>query len=103
MPSRFVASCFCLASSNASFARRSAFCSSTFGVTFPMFAKVKTRAGDGQSNVYAALQDATGELPNWNFCKYLVGKDGEVLGFYRSGVAPQSDELLADIEQALGA
>jgi len=78
-----------------------AFCTDKFGVTFPMFAKVETKAGDGQSPVYAALTKATGEQPKWNFCKYLVGKDGQVLGFYPSGVAPDDAELRAAITAAL--
>lgn len=77
------------------------FCSSKFGVTFPLFAKVETKAGERQSPVYAALNGATGRLPNWNFCKYLVGKDGSVIGFYPSKVAPDDQELRAAIEKAL--
>ena len=78
------------------------FCSSKFDVDFPMFAKVKTKAGDGQSPVYGRLASAVdGQLPNWNFCKYLVGKDGQVLGFYPSRVAPDDAELRKQIEAAL--
>lgn len=78
------------------------FCSSKFSVDFPMFAKVQTKAGDGQSPVYARLSEAIdGQLPNWNFCKYLVGKDGKVLGFYPSRIAPDDAELRKQIEAAL--
>jgi glutathione peroxidase len=78
------------------------FCSSKFSVDFPMFAKVKTKAGDGQSPVYERLSAAVdGQLPNWNFCKYLVGKDGQVLGFYPSRVAPDDAALRQQIEAAL--
>ena len=76
------------------------FCSNKFGVDFPMFAKVKT-AGDAQSPVYSKLTGATGKKPGWNFCKYLVGKNGEVLGFYPSGVSPDAPELRQAIESAL--
>ncbi len=78
------------------------FCSSKYGVAFPMFAKCETKAGAGQSPVYAALEAATGKLPNWNFCKYLVGKDGQPIAFYASRVAPDSADLRRAIEQALG-
>ena len=44
---------------------------------------------------------ATGEEPSWNFCKYLVGKDGKVIGFWKSGTAPSDPELMAAIEGAL--
>lgn len=77
------------------------FCTSRYQVTFPLFAKVQTKDGAGQSPVFAFLQQATGKLPNWNFCKYLVGKDGKVLGFYPSKVAPDDKDLRAAIEAAL--
>ena len=77
------------------------FCSSKFGVDFPMFSKVETKAGSGQSPIYAALTKATGDQPSWNFCKYLVGKDGAPIAFYKSGTRPGSAELRAAIETAL--
>ena len=42
-----------------------------------------------------------GQLPAWNFSKYLVGKDGKVIAFYPSKVAPESKELRDAIEAAL--
>jgi glutathione peroxidase len=78
------------------------FCSKNYGVTFPMFAKCATKPGAGQTPVYAALQQATGKSPNWNFCKYLVGKDGAPIAFYASRTAPNDAELRAAIEKALG-
>ena len=77
------------------------FCTSKFSVDFPMFAKVETKEGAGQSPVYTALTKATGEQPSWNFCKYLVGKDGQPIAFYKSGTAPDSDELRKAIKAAL--
>jgi len=77
------------------------FCSSKYGVQFPLFSKSETKAGAKQSPVFAALNGATGKLPNWNFCKYLVGKDGEPIAFYPSKVAPDAPELRAAIESAL--
>lgn len=77
------------------------FCTTKYKVDFPMFEKLQTKAGNGQSDLYAMLQKATGKLPNWNFCKYLVGKDGKVIQFYASGTAPDSKELRAAIEGAL--
>lgn len=76
------------------------FCKTKYSVDFPMFSKVQTKAGDGQSPIYAALGKG-GSLPNWNFCKYLIGKDGTVLGFYPSKVAPDDKELRAAIDAAL--
>lgn len=77
------------------------FCSTKYSVTFPLFAKCATKPGAEQSPVYAALAGATGKSPNWNFCKYLVGKQGEVIAFYPSKVAPDDAELRAAIEKAL--
>ncbi|MGE3274007.1 MAG: glutathione peroxidase [Vicinamibacterales bacterium] len=68
------------------------FCETSYGVRFPMFAKVETRPGPGQSPVYRLLGE-TGHLPAWNFAKYLVGRDGQVRAFFPSGVAPESREM----------
>ena len=78
------------------------FCSSEFGVTFPMFAKCEVKSSDGQSPIYSFLEEQTGEVPNWNFCKYLIGKDGQVISFFKSSVAPGDAELRTAIEKALG-
>ena len=53
------------------------------------------------SPIYAYLTGATGKEPNWNFCKYLVGKDGKVVKFFPSKVAPESKELKDAIAAAL--
>ncbi|MFO1029500.1 MAG: glutathione peroxidase [Planctomycetota bacterium] len=78
-----------------------AFCTTKYSVKFPLFAKCETKPGPNQSPVFAALGTATGSTPNWNFCKYLVGRDGAVLGFYPSKVAPDDATLRAAIEKAL--
>ena len=75
------------------------FCSLKYKVTFPMFAKVKTK-GDGQSPVYRFLTEHHG-TPKWNFHKYLVGKDGQVLREFAAGVKPDDPELRAAIAAAL--
>ena len=76
------------------------FCERNYGVTFPMFSKVVTKAGPDQSPIYAWLGQ-TGNLPKWNFSKYLIGRDGKVLAFFPSKVAPDAPELRQAIEQAL--
>jgi glutathione peroxidase len=78
------------------------FCKLTYDVTFPLFAKVVTKAGPGQSPVYAFLGE-TGDLPKWNFAKYVVDKNGRVVAFFPSRVAPDAAELRAAIEKALTA
>jgi glutathione peroxidase len=77
------------------------FCSTRYDVTFPLFAKVKTK-GDGQSPVYQFLTAAHGD-PKWNFHKYLVGKDGQVKAAFSSKVAPDDPALRAAIDEALRA
>jgi glutathione peroxidase len=76
------------------------FCSSKYSVTFPMFEKVVIKGKDA-SPVYANLIQQSKETPSWNFCKYLVGKNGKVVKFYKSGVKPEDATLRADIEAAL--
>ena len=76
------------------------FCKATYGVTFPMFDKVVTKAGAGQSPIYAFL-GASGHLPAWNFSKYVIGKDGKLVAFFPSKVTPESKELRAAVETAL--
>src|SRR5262245_17689974 len=76
------------------------FCQKNYGVSFPMFSKLETKPGPGQSPVYAFLTRG-GQVPNWNFCKYLVGKDGKVMAFFPSKVTPESRELRDAIEAAL--
>jgi glutathione peroxidase len=75
------------------------FCSTKFGVQFPMFEKLETK-GAGQSPVYKFLT-ASHDAPKWNFHKYLVGKNGEVKQAFTSNVAPESKELHEAIEAAL--
>ena len=77
-----------------------AFCERNYGVTFPMFSKLTTAKGPGQSPVYAFLTDGR-PAPNWNFCKYLVGKDGKVIAFFASKVAPDAKDLRDAIDEAL--
>jgi glutathione peroxidase len=76
------------------------FCELNYKVTFPMFSKVVTQATEGQSPIYSWL-GRTGDLPKWNFSKYLIGRDGKVLAFFPSKVAPDAPELRQAIEQAL--
>jgi glutathione peroxidase len=78
-----------------------AFCKKNYGVEFPMFEKVVTK-GPEKAPVYAFLTAEVGE-PRWNFHKYLVSKEGEVLGAFPSRVAPESPELRAAIDEALKA
>jgi glutathione peroxidase len=79
-----------------------AFCDTRYGVTFPMFAKVQTRAGPAQSAVYALLGES-GRLPSWNFYKYVVGRNGQVKAVFPTNVPPEEPELEAVIARELEA
>ena len=76
------------------------FCRLTYDVTFPMFEKVVTKKGAGQSPVYAFLGQS-GNLPAWNFSKYLIDKQGRVVAFFPSEVTPDDPALRAAISKAL--
>jgi glutathione peroxidase len=75
------------------------FCQTNYGVTFPLFEKLDVK-GAHQAPVYQFLTATFGE-PAWNFHKYLVGKDGQVVAAFPSKVAPDSPELKAALEAAL--
>ena len=77
------------------------FCTTEYGVTFPLFAKVRTKAGEGQSPIYAWLGERTGQLPRWNFGKYLIGKDGTTVQYFDSKVPPEDPALREAIDAAL--
>jgi glutathione peroxidase len=68
------------------------FCQKNYGVTFPMFEKNDVK-GSNQSPVYKWLTDLAqngwnDQAPSWNFCKYLVNENGELVSFFASGVKP---------------
>jgi glutathione peroxidase len=79
-----------------------AFCSLTYGVTFPMFAKVEVN-GDGAHPLFGWLRSqasaASGEDIEWNFTKFLVDPDGHVVERYGSKALPE--DLAGDIEDLL--
>ena len=63
--------------------------------------KLVTKPGPDQSPIYAFLTK-TGDVPSWNFCKYLIGKDGKVIVFFPSKITPESKELRDAVTAALG-
>jgi glutathione peroxidase len=83
------------------------FCRVNFGVTFPLTVKSDV-LGKRQHPLYAALTgfpagDDLGEKVKWNFEKFLVDPEGEVVGRFRSAVEPDAPELIAAIEETLPA
>jgi len=81
------------------------FCSTTYGVTFPLFEKIDVN-GEGRHPLYAELtktaddEGAAGDV-QWNFEKFLVGADGEVLARFRPRTEPEDEALVKAIEAAL--
>jgi glutathione peroxidase len=77
------------------------FCQRNYGVAFPMMEKVEVQAGSGQSQVYGLLGARTGQLPDWNFAKYLIARDGRVVRFFGARTEPLGAELTEAIEALL--
>jgi glutathione peroxidase len=77
------------------------FCSTKYKVDFPLFEKSDVK-GAGKNPVYKFLTEGRDE-PDWNFTKYLVGKDGEVIKRYAPPTKPDDNQLLNDINDALDA
>jgi glutathione peroxidase len=101
------------------------FCTAKFGVQFPMFSKISVK-GDDQHPLYAALIDAQPSRTEaeggglravleknnlgpdnetdvmWNFEKFLVSRDGDVIGRFAPDMAPDDPVLVSAVEAALG-
>jgi glutathione peroxidase len=82
------------------------FCSTTYGVTFPLSEKIEVN-GDGRHPLYATLSEVadvddghTGDI-RWNFEKFLIGRDGEVVARFAPTVVPDDPKVLEAIESAL--
>ncbi|SDT88974.1 glutathione peroxidase [Verrucomicrobium sp. GAS474] len=76
------------------------FCSAKYSVTFPLFEKVVTKKGDGQSPIYVFLTSAH-DAPKWNFTKYLIDKQGHVVAVFPSAVKPEDPALVSALEAEL--
>ena len=76
------------------------FCRLTYGVKFPMFEKTAVKEGKAHP-FYAQLAAASGTYPTWNFHKYLIGRDGNLITEFSPRTKPYDDKLVAEIEKAL--
>lgn len=76
------------------------FCDTNYGVTFPMFEKVKVK-GEDKGDIYAWLTSTGLEEPTWNFTKYLVGRDGRIIARFAPRTQLDDPELGAAIRSAL--
>jgi glutathione peroxidase len=81
------------------------FCSSKYQVSFPLFDKIEVN-GPSRHPLYAVLAGKGSRFPGnikWNFTKFLIGRDGDLLKRFESGVKPESPEITQAIEAALAA
>ncbi|HKQ07848.1 MAG TPA: glutathione peroxidase [Blastocatellia bacterium] len=81
------------------------FCSLKYNVTFPMFAKISVK-GDDIHPLYKYLTDKQSDPQfggdvKWNFNKFLIGRDGKIIGRFEPAVKPESPEVAQAIEHAL--
>jgi glutathione peroxidase len=81
------------------------FCKNKYDVTFPMYAKISVK-GDDQAPLYKFLTDKSTDPKNggeikWNFTKFLVGRNGEIVTRFEPAVTPDSSEVTTAIESAL--
>jgi glutathione peroxidase len=76
-------------------------CYNTYGVKFPMFTSTVV-TGTNANPLYSALIKATGNQPKWNFNKYLIDRNGNVIDYFPSKVTPEDPALVGKIEHALG-
>lgn len=81
------------------------FCTSKYGVTFDMFAKISVKGGD-QCDLYKYLTDKNaghehGGKIAWNFTKFIVDREGKVIARFGPRTKPDAPEVIAAIEQAL--
>jgi len=81
------------------------FCDASYHVTFPMASKVEIVAAQRRHPFYQWVADELGAaaLPRWNFHKFLIGKDGALIGGFGSKTAPLAPDMLDAIKDALTA
>lgn len=76
------------------------FCENTFGVKFPMFSASSVR-GAKANPFFKALADAGAPQPKWNFYKYLIGRDGQLIESFGSLTDLDNSSLVKAVEKAL--
>lgn len=76
------------------------FCRLTYSIRFPMFEKVMVKEGDAHP-FFDNLATASGTYPTWNFHKYLIGRNGQLISEFSPRTQPYDKDLIAEIELAL--
>jgi glutathione peroxidase len=77
------------------------FCKNTYDVKFPMFAKSSV-SGSNPNPLFKMLIAKTGTTPKWNFYKYLIDRNGNVVDSFGSMTKPTSSSITGEIEKLLG-
>lgn len=75
-------------------------CELTYGVKFPMFEAIAVRGSDADP-LYRMLAKKSGTTPKWNFYKYLMDKNGNIVDVYASITKPTNDDFINTIEDTL--
>jgi glutathione peroxidase len=76
------------------------FCRTTYGVQFPMYEKTRVKKGEAHP-FFVSLAEASGTYPTWNFHKYLIGRDGDLIAEFSPRTQPNDERLVGAIEAAL--
>lgn len=74
------------------------FCQRNYGVDFQMFEKISVKGSD-KHPLYKWLEAKSGKSPSWNFCKYIINREGEVIGFYPATVKPLDSAIVNKISK----
>lgn len=75
-------------------------CELTYGVKFPMFEPIEVR-GDDVDPLYRMLAKKSGTTPKWNFYKYLMDKNGNIVESYSSFTKPTDEDFIEKVEATL--
>lgn len=81
------------------------FCTSKYNVSFPVFSKIVVK-GDGQAPLYKLLTDKetnpqyAGDI-EWNFAKFLIDRNGQIVGRFKAGTKPETPDVVAAIQKQL--
>jgi glutathione peroxidase len=80
------------------------FCKKNYGVSFPLMQKTTTKKSENQDSVYQWLTDSTkngwnNKVPKWNFAKYLVNENGNLIYYFDPAVSPNDESFLKAISQ----